>query len=109
MFMGSPCSLVIYARVHFLSLHYLAYITLKLLHSYKMLEAKSLQRSLYLAFFLPKHFFKIKIFYKRDIIFSADEQCFFKKELTGFFFVHENMKKSPSKVAYFVEEFFSIA
>ena len=38
MFMGSPCSLVIYARVHFLSLHYLAYITLKLLHSYKMLE-----------------------------------------------------------------------
>ena len=33
--MGSPCSLVIYARVHFLSLHYLAYITLKLLHSYK--------------------------------------------------------------------------
>ena len=53
--------------------------------------------SLYLAYFLPIFFLRIKIFYKRDIIFSADEQCFFNKELTVFF-VHENMKKTASKV-----------
>ena len=39
-------------------------------------RGKVIQRSLYLAYFLPNHFFKIKNFYKRDtIIFSADEQC----------------------------------